>query len=282
MINFTELLDKMTALVADTTELFKYEKLVTGEDEDVQDFKNQYSWHLNIKTGEYFWLEKNKKHKGHKNIGSYKVIHNKANNTIEAYFEDSTETIEIINLETIYDSEGFVGYVEDRAAKFAMIAAESGGLPAKTETPIYDALIISASMTNRQYVEMLKRETPFSTDASRLRFGIGSIQSLFHGQQYQAYEYQAYQNYEYGQYKRFRGNVFGENMGLTTIYNALDHPRRKLLENYNLKDAFYILSYAHKPSGSSGLLEVFDIEFNSTLAPYMAHVQGSNYWLPKE
>ncbi|MBN2892944.1 MAG: hypothetical protein JXL97_13840 [Bacteroidales bacterium] len=32
MVNFTELLDKMTALVTDTTELFKYEKLVTGEE----------------------------------------------------------------------------------------------------------------------------------------------------------------------------------------------------------------------------------------------------------
>lgn len=162
-----------------------------------------------------------------------------------------------------------------------MIAAESGGLPAINKEPVYDALIISTSMSNRIWVENNREEYPFSTKNSRSRFGIGTYQSLFTKDQYQASTQLAYQDFAYGHKKRFGENDNHQKVGLITIYRAMNYAQTKLRRNYDLQQAFQILAYAHKPSDSPGLFNEFDIAFDEVKAPNMNSVIGSIYWKPQ-
>jgi hypothetical protein len=151
----------------------------------------------------------------------------------------------------------------------------------KNIDPLYDALIISASMDNRLYVEMYFDGSPhpFSTKESRAKFGENTYQSIFLPNQYQAVKATSYLDFAKGHAGRFGSDKRLANIGLATVYNAMSNPIIKLTRDYDMSQAINILAYGHKPSSPS-LFKDFSIPFDKTLAPNMNSVKGSYYWKP--
>ena len=242
---------------------------------------DHYSWCINKNTGEYEWVSCEQMQPHHIDVGAYKVVYDKECKTIYVYYKDNPTPIEELYMTMVTmkgkDGNTFKHYNDDRAAKFSMICAELGGSILKSDNPLHEALIISASIDNRLLVEQLdsefKEKETFTKENLRQMHGDNTYQSLFSEKQYNAVKYPAYQDFEYGMNKRTSDETT-QKVGLSTVYNAMDNPVYKL-QSLGLEDAPEILGYAH--SGNPALYKNKDIDFSNLETHKMSRVVGSEY-----
>jgi RHS repeat-associated protein len=219
---------------------------------------NGDDWYLpksGKEKGTFKWIDGKAEVEGHTRIGEYKVEYDKEKNALNVYHGKESKFIETISMET---KDG--KYLDDRAAKFALISAETGGVNVKENNPFFDPLIISASIDNRQKV----------ADAGNPRL-ISSTNQEYKG--YYAKKYESYSDFKYGNKQRFNGNKYFENLSYATVYYSLDKPVVKLQNYYNVKQANYILYYSHtggSPQGGTA----FNITYPSGYSTRFVSVQG--------
>ncbi|TRW27545.1 hypothetical protein FMM05_02585 [Flavobacterium zepuense] len=218
------------------------------------------------KTGEYKWFEGNGKQKGYSHAGNYKVEYDRTKNTVNVYEGKNSVFKESINMDVIKnDKNEFVKFKDDRAAKFSMLSAESGGVNIMDEDPFFDPLIISASIDNRQKV----------SDAGNDGF------ASYKGQAYIGYhakKTKAYKDFSEGNKKRFNDNMWGEHLSLSTVYNALDSPVTKLKTDFQMKQANYILYYSH-PGGHPQSSPAFNLVLPTNIKHRFVSVQGDKTYM---
>lgn len=139
-------------------------------------------WYVNEKSGDYQWYEGSSAHKGFTHVGENKVTFNSNKNQVEVFHLQEIKPLEIISMAVETDINGkFVRYKDNRAARFAMSSAELGGSEGSTE---FDALVISASMTNRLAALNSGRYSKYDIEHSGLvdeynKPGTYTVQDLF-------------------------------------------------------------------------------------------------------
>lgn len=169
-----------------------------------------------------------------------------------------------------------------QAAKFSLIAAESGGgYVHSTDDPIIFPLIVGASIENRLTLYALG-VTVFSPD--------GTIQTI---KGYQAMSDKSYKDFKYGNNERFG---LGEsayqkknmNIGLSTVYLSVLGSIRYLNENYSVpkgkvKEFEQIIFYAHiRTDGKKNTVNGdFDVAIPDGTNGKYDYVRGQNKYKDK-
>jgi RHS repeat-associated protein len=220
-------------------------------------------WYVGNTTGQYKWFDGSDKQKGYTNVGNNKVTYDENANQINVYEGKNSTFKESISMSTNKGSDGkFLSYKSDRAAKFAILSAESGGANVHDNDPFFGPLIISASIDNRQRV----------ADG-----GVNSYNS-YTNQAYRGYQAKgtrSYKSFADGNQSRFNDNMYYQNLGLCTIYNAMDSPVEQLTNNYSMSDASNILYYSHI-GGHAQSKSAYNIAFPSGKSNGFFSIQGDN------
>lgn len=232
------------------------------------------NWFVNHKTGEYTWFDDKTKREGFTRVGNYKVVYNRVKNILSFYAGGKSEFTESIDMSVNSDGK----YKSDDAAKFALIAAESGGsYVSSTDDPIVLPLIIGGCLENRLKL--------FNLGVTQYATG-NSVQEI---KGFQADSYKSYKDFQYGNEKRFglgtsayqKKNM---NIGLSTVYLAVVGSIRYLNENYSVptgkvKQFEQMLYYAH---GSGNTINGdFDVAIPEGTNDKFQYVRGSNKYKDK-
>ena len=158
------------------------------------------------------------------------------------------------------DKGNFVKYKDERASKFAMISAETGGVNVNDKDSFFDPLVISAAIDNRQKVANVGYSMFTSSEGQAYKG-------------FQAVKYKAYKDFGFGNQKRFNGNLYQQNLSLSTVYNAMDNPVLKLETNYSVTDAKYLLYNSHLGGSAQGG-SAFNITYPAGKSDRFVSVQG--------
>jgi len=228
----------------------------------------------------------NKSSAKYEHVYSPDSVHIRTDVNVE--FIDSTNKIRIItndldttflDMSTRYATSRTVTYPDDNAAKFSMICAELGGsILIDYDKAHTEALIISASMENRLYVDSVhtnKGKTEvFCKSYMKSRYGDGSFQSLYTPKQYCAMVCKSYKQFGYGHSVRTR-QTYKKLIGLCAVWNSMQNPVQKLTD-MGMVEANMILSYCH--GGYISLHRGRTLDFSMLNTDNMKMIITSSYY----